>query len=95
VLALLVGDCGFDVGVVDREFWFPISAATRRGERAHGSITTDRGQRGHPGVKLSQDRALDCLQRDTGIKISMAASIADSSLHEPMTLIAGLVGPVS
>jgi hypothetical protein len=32
-----VGDCGFDVGVVDREFWFPIEAAAAR-ERVHGLV---------------------------------------------------------
>jgi hypothetical protein len=29
-LALFVGDCGLDVGVVDREFWFPIADAAKQ-----------------------------------------------------------------
>jgi hypothetical protein len=29
-LAWFVGDCGLDVGVVDREFWFPISKAAKQ-----------------------------------------------------------------
>ena len=40
---LLVGEAGFDVGVVDREFWFPMNTrwpnATRRENVQEGEVT--------------------------------------------------------